>query len=890
MARTRGDAGASSKPAPSSKAAAPAPARAGRSATLPTEHDLLQTKEDALFQLKIGRTAHYYTLLLFGALFLDGLLLLALNPFTQGTSGLRALYYLVFPLGGAVLIAGFGIWVKWEAYQVWPWEAHFWVTVVAVPLAAFLVYLYAANLFDYGPTARWDLVPGFLPLALLGVALPLMGLTLTWREWSRRKGAAILAALLPVPLALILYVPSYSGNTSALTLTLVASGGLFLAAGSLLHLISSGTQAHEREVILSGQDRMFQVSEELRQREDAMRFREATLLRREADVEVAEAGLARKILAVEDLGSQLKTLETDLDGRAAQVHADFQQASTKLAESSQIQRELADRDAQLALREQAVQHSEQLRAAREKTLADGEGELIRRQLELANQEKEYQSRQQQVPLLEAKLETRRKELEARAQELVRTGPSLPSATGSAPAAASGDLAQREARVTQIQQTIQEQSGLLGRKARELDERTGEVRKAVEEQAKREQALVTRERLLSQREADLVGKVGAAENLRSQYQTALQRVEERGRSLEQQQSSLAVKLDEAQRRSGPLDAREAALRHQTEELQRARADLERAERASLTRERELEARESELQLRRASSENVGAFPPAGPSAAPILPPRPGMTASGSPPPAPPIVVREKRTVEGRVPSGLPRLDDLLVGGLPSGGQLLYVGPPFIGKEVAVYSFLAEGLKRGESAVIVTTSRSPPEVGEEIGMVAPQFREYEHLGRVHWVDASNPGASPSLEENGGAVRAVVKGPADFTGILAALASAVKAGGGSAAKPRAYRVAVLNLSTCLAQGEEKAVFGFVHNFVGILKPRKATAVYAVDPGTLTELQVESTLARMDGAIRFKQDRGKTLLAIQGMGEVATRDWVEYRATNRTIALGSFALERIR
>ncbi|MCI4346161.1 MAG: RAD55 family ATPase [Thermoplasmata archaeon] len=241
------------------------------------------------------------------------------------------------------------------------------------------------------------------------------------------------------------------------------------------------------------------------------------------------------------------------------------------------------------------------------------------------------------------------------------------------------------------------------------------------------------------------------------------------------------------------------------------------------------------------------------------------------------------------SGVPRLDDLFGGGLPKQSHIMLIGPPFLGKELLLENFLAEGLRRGEPAILLTTLRSPTEIAQEISVVMPQFKEYEQLGQVHWIDATNPAGTPSVQETKAGVRAVAKGPLDYTGILAALAVAVKrAETDAGTKP--MRVAALTLSACLAHGEERAADGFVRNFVGILKPRKAVALYAIDPATLDEARVESALARMDGAIRFREEHSKTQLQVQGLGDVASRDWVEYRATNRTLALGSFALERIR
>jgi hypothetical protein len=860
--------------------------RGGRSQAVPTEHDLAEAKEDALLQLRIGRTAHFYTMIVFSAMFVDGFLVILLNPSASGAPLLRALFFLFFPLAGALLIAGFGIGVKWDTYQIWPWELHFWVTVVSVALAVLLTFLLIARLFTFGPTGNWTLLPWLLPLTLLAIALPIIGLSLTWQDWTPRKIGSIIAAALPLPMSLLLYLPSTSGSSSALTLTLIASGGLFLLSGSLLHLISSATQTSEREVMVSGQSRLFQFAEDLRQREDALRFREGTLIRREADVEVAEAASARKLLAVEDVQDRLKKLEEDLEQRANKVHADFQQSSIKLSEVSQIQRELGDRESQLMLREQAVERWETQRQERERALAEAEGELVRQKLEHGSREKEMLSREQTLATRESQFDLRAKEVDRRSKELLgRERPvGAPGAPGSAPSpsAREEELRDRETRLEQVQLTINEQSALLGRKAKEVDERLAEARRLADEQARREQALVARERALLQREPDVAQKLENAAQRQRQYDEALSRVESRARELEKQRMELTSKLDEMIQRGTAFRARETALREQQEELRIAREELEQHQRGFIARQKELESREHEYALRRQSSEltPTSAPPPAARLAFPA-PTAPVATATPS--------TRSVTARPGRIATGVPRFDELLLGGVPEKGQVLLVGPPFIGKEVALYAYLAEGLRQGDSVILVTTSRSPPELAAEIGVLAPQFREYEQMGRVHWIDASNPTATPMMTSNGGGLRAVVRGPADFTGILAALAAAVKPVPGPG-RPTTFRVGVLHLSACMAQGDPKATFGFISNFIGILKPRSASAMYAIDVASLDDTQLQSALGRMDGALRFKEERGKTFVTVQGLGEVATRDWVEYRATNRSISLGSFSLERIR
>ncbi|MGA7181242.1 MAG: ATPase domain-containing protein [Thiobacillaceae bacterium] len=70
---------------------------------------------------------------------------------------------------------------------------------------------------------------------------------------------------------------------------------------------------------------------------------------------------------------------------------------------------------------------------------------------------------------------------------------------------------------------------------------------------------------------------------------------------------------------------------------------------------------------------------------------------------------KASIEGaRVPMGIPGLDDMLGGGLPTGYSLLVVGPSGSGKTVLTTQFLAEGARRGEPGVIAAFEKSPSQL--------------------------------------------------------------------------------------------------------------------------------------------------------------------------------------
>jgi circadian clock protein KaiC len=65
----------------------------------------------------------------------------------------------------------------------------------------------------------------------------------------------------------------------------------------------------------------------------------------------------------------------------------------------------------------------------------------------------------------------------------------------------------------------------------------------------------------------------------------------------------------------------------------------------------------------------------------------------------------RRTAARVAMGVPGLDDMLGGGLPSGYSLLVAGPSGSGKTILATAFLAEGVRRGEPGVIVAFEQTP-----------------------------------------------------------------------------------------------------------------------------------------------------------------------------------------
>ncbi len=905
--------------------------------TVPAPEDLELAKNDALLQLKIGRSAHYYTVVVSAALVFDALLVLYFQPDVTylAPTALKNLFFLLLPLGAGLYLSFFGLYIKWEVYQLWPWEAHFSATVGSVILNVVLTVVFSLTVIRYGSFAGLSLLPWFYPLTLIGVSAPIAALVLTWKGWSQGQWIGFISSILPIPVSLVTLFPSTTpgGTSDALALSLVVSAVFYQTAGSFLHLISSGTRSHERELITSHQSRMFQLADEVRQRDEALHFRENALLKREADAENLEMSLQRQQESLAEARKQFEAIEADFATRAQTLTEHQAEWGQKSAQVNIAERANKDRELSLQLREEEVARRTPQLSEREQHVIQREGEQTKRDFELTQRQKDVDARYNNLPEIEARLEARKKELDSHMTDLLKKEGELrlrETSLGSSgavpldPASSMGDLTIRETKLAQLKSVLDEQNVLLGRRARLIEDSVREFKRREGVQSQREAQLATLDATLKQREADALAKTEEAQQRQQQYAAALQELERRGQAVEQTRQELDRRAETLKQSEATNLGRETSVAEKTERLQRLREEMDKRERELLERQRALESRESEVSLRaqeaerrmessalgipeaeldtpfaartslRSRSRGVtsrsspsGTFPPRGTTvvASTSVGSSPSL-ASSVPAPAAPIadtlVAPAATRYADRSPTGTPRLDDLLSGGVPPKGHLMLVGDAFVGKEVVLYAFLTEGLKRGEPVVIVTAARSPEEIAQNIGVVAPQFLEYEQMGMVTWIDASGSGGTA------GPHRLIAQGPNDQAGILKLLVQVSK--DLTTLKTKSYRVGFLGLAAVLSNAEQRSGFAFLQNFVGILKPRSALAMYSLEGGAFAEAQVETFLTRMDGVLLFRQDRDKTFLQVKGLGDVQTHDWVEVRATNRALVIGSFALERIR
>lgn len=241
-------------------------------------------------------------------------------------------------------------------------------------------------------------------------------------------------------------------------------------------------------------------------------------------------------------------------------------------------------------------------------------------------------------------------------------------------------------------------------------------------------------------------------------------------------------------------------------------------------------------------------------------------------------------QAKVKTGNDRLDDLLLGGIPFGSNILIHGPPFIGKEVMVNQFIAEGLKKGLPAIWVITDKTPREIREEMNYVLSGYEEYEKLGLVKYVDSYSRSMGETADDP---YTTYIDEPTDHDKIMDTVEQIVK---DYKEKHEFYRLAFRSISTLIAYSDPNTAFRFLSPFCGRRKRDKAVALYTIEKGMHGEQEIQMLGSIMDGMIDFKVDQLRTFFAVSGISDAQSRAYIRYTSSKHGLTIGSFALDHIR
>ena len=243
-------------------------------------------------------------------------------------------------------------------------------------------------------------------------------------------------------------------------------------------------------------------------------------------------------------------------------------------------------------------------------------------------------------------------------------------------------------------------------------------------------------------------------------------------------------------------------------------------------------------------------------------------------------------EERIKTGTQRLDDLLRGGFPVGSQMIVYGPSFIGKEIVMGAFAAQGLSEGIPLIWVTTDRTIDEIHEEMSHFAGNYGDYEKQGLVQYIDAySRIVGDSTVSDNA----RYLEDSADIESISSLIEDALAAISDRVAD-KGYRLIFRSISSLSANFDIKNIFALLRPFVARIRKDAAVAIYSIERGIMSEqdLQIISTI--MDGVMEFSTDGRNNFLSVQGICETQTRDKIQYTAGKNALNIGSFTLGRIK
>lgn len=921
--------------------------KAGRKGKLKVSVTKEQAERMALLQLRVGRASHLYSMIAAFALAVSGILLL-LTPRGRPLDGLsddaKLLLPWLFPVVAGAIIATLAIYLKWKPYSGERRSPHFLMTLVALLVSAIiLLRLINQSVGGVNPASLTWLYPS----ALSGISLTLVSLGMTWRGMGRRKIASLISATFPTALMVYGFTPIFSSGIppDLLILTFMGSAVAILFSGSMLHIIASSTSVQGREIIRVSNDRLHLIKEQVESRSEALDYKENALRSKEADLDVQEEAVTAKIKALEESQEQFKALQQAHDKRLVELKKVEKKVQSIDADLAAREETLALKERDVAAKEAGFGKTGDELAKRERELAKEEKVIKKALIDVREREKDAARKSREMKSLEKEFERTRKDLDRRRKEVLGLESQLALreravAMKEEDAGLTGKASKPAARLAKLEAQLLEREKQLS--TREVDVKVAEeklgaaestahraVQRAktrLEDVQDREKALTAREKELAEKETNLQSRSKETQRQLQLLEDSVDKVKKKEanyselyKAAHSKASDLAEGQRELQAKAAAVKEKEAHLEAMARKLEREGEDLTARRQEILRLKKDLEAREADVRLRLMERER---------ELKQSLRSAPDVDILGEKEKA--LHIWEKRLrkkeqemkallyrkekefeerertmhlglgpeveeevaesiEEDRVKSGTPRLDDLLLGGTPMESQVLFVGPAFVGKEIGILNFIAEGLRSGVPCILITTSRPPSEISKDLGPILPSFREYEQLGLVKWVDGSTPmpegnRKTPLVEGN----TYVVQGAGDYEGILKAISMAEKEF--DQEDSTYFRLAYMTLSTSLTQGNDKEAMRFVQRMVNRMRKTSSVAVYAIERGMHSDQQIEAVEHQMDGAIHFKVEGQKNQLCVEGICDVQTRDWVDYKYTNRALMIGSFMLERIR
>jgi len=681
------------------------------------------------------------------------------------------------------------------------------------------------------------------------------------------------------------------GGIRLFVLTFVIGALTSEIAGSLLHLIASSTSVNQREILKADNSKVALIQQDYQKKREALDYKERALRGREAHLEALQQELEDQAKELKSKFSDVTARENAIDKGTKDLRDIDRKVASARAEIEAKAEEIRLRDADISTLKTEHEKMRQTLNAREASLAEREKEVKRTSIELTSQLRSSETKVKSVEEREARLQEleksfdskrtsllkKEKELELKDSELRLRGEQVEATHGGADATRIRELKEWEKKILAKEKELGKQEVELKTMETRLKERyenATRTEKQFQGQRRmfddRESEYVSREKKISDQEAalrerstEIERQASAVEEAQHQLDDKTKKYAELFKDTKMKEAAAGSNEADTRRQKENLDSRERKLHEMQTNLQAEIKRLNEENRNLLEKAKEIEERESDLQLKSLELENKTREGRA-PGMRDMgregqleewerrlrereedlkrrtyqkekeMEMREGAVKARITTPAGEAEAEEAIAVEkkaDRVKTGTPRLDDLLYGGIPFNSNVLFVGPAFVGKEIALLNFIAEGLKKGIPVIIITTTKLPIDIAKDIAPILPTFVEYDQLGLVRWIDCTSPMASgkPVKEKNVWRVN----GPTDFDNIYQLVGQLDEE---FRKKHPYFRLAYLTLSSSITQADEREAMSFVQRLVNRLRQTKAVSAIALEKGMHTDQTLEA------------------------------------------------------
>lgn len=231
----------------------------------------------------------------------------------------------------------------------------------------------------------------------------------------------------------------------------------------------------------------------------------------------------------------------------------------------------------------------------------------------------------------------------------------------------------------------------------------------------------------------------------------------------------------------------------------------------------------------------------------------------------------------------KLDSLLYGGFAVPSNIVLRGPPFSGKFLIAYNFVAQSIMDGIPVIVLSADKDIGQMKSILSKITDGIEGAEESGLLRFIDAY----SISIQAPVGSKYALQVDPHNVSSFIKSVDGLTS---DVVNKYKKYRFLFTSLTTFITQYEEKTFLRLLQQFSQKRKAESALSIYVLEDGLFEERLYEAVSYMMDGEIQLRKTFTDSYLRVEGLGKARTREWVEMYPEETDYDLGSFTLERVR